>query len=163
MSHERKSSSDEYYTPKYIFDALGVSFHMDAASPKNRVFCHVPATQFITEKSLQKQWKGFVWCNPPFEGRNDKRKWLEKMFLHGRGIVLVPDRTSASWWQDASQKCDAMLMIKGKIKFIVPGGSTRNQPSNGTTLFAYGKEAVNALLNAEKTGLGTVLIRHNCL
>lgn len=112
--------SDEWYTPKYIFDSLGINFDMDVAAPKHRIYCHVPANEFITELSLLQPWSGFVWMNPPFGGRNGIQDWLNKLAIHGDGIALTPDRTSAPWWQEAAKKCDALLFVAGKIKFIKP-------------------------------------------
>ncbi len=159
MSHENKGLTDEWYTPKYVFDALGCEFDLDAASPVDRTFCHVPAKSFITEDSLNIPWEGFVWLNPPFEGRNDKAKWLNKMYWHKNGIVLTPDRSSTEWWQQAAKQCDALLMVQGKIKFIRPDGSHGMSPSNGTTLFAYGQKAVQALIRGGANNLGIVLIK----
>ncbi len=160
MSHwESKGKSDEWYTPKYVFDALGVEFDTDVASPEDRSLCHVPAKQFITSGSLQKQWIGFVWMNPPFSGRNGKSMWLNKIHNHGNGIALTPDRTSAPWWPVAASQADCFLLITGKVKFIKQDGSLGKQPGTGTTLFAYGDQAVQALKNAEKNGLGILLYK----
>lgn len=160
MAHyETTGKTDEYYTPKYIFDALGVEFDMDVAAPVDRKFCHVPAKKFITKRSLQKKWEGFIWMNPPFSGRNSKTFWFTKISDHKNGIGLSPDRTSAPWWQQASKECDAFLLVAGKIKFIMKDGQTADQPGNGTTLFAYGSKAVAALKSAENKGLGIVFVR----
>lgn len=156
---EGENKSDEHYTPKYVFDALGCQFDLDVAAPIDRSLCHVPADSFITEDSLAKEWYGFVWCNPPYGGRNSKVLWLDKMHTHGNGIALLPDRTSAPWWQAAAFKSRAILFVAGKIKFLRPDGSIGNQPSNGTCLFAYGYEAVEAIRRAEKRGLGLILIK----
>lgn len=158
MSHwERSGKSSEWYTPKYIPGALGCKFDMDVAAPKNRKFCHIPAKIFITEKSLEMPWKGFVWCNPPFGKRNSISKWLDKMAIHNNGIALTPDRTSAPWWQKASKQADAILFIKGKVKFIKPNGELGKSPSNGTTLFAYGQKGVQALITANFNKLGVLM------
>lgn len=149
--------SDEWYTPKYVFDALGCEFDLDAAAPVDRTHCHVPAKRFITENSLYCEWNGFVWLNPPFGGRNKKDPWLDKMYTHGNGLVLTPDRTSAPWWQRAVKKCDILLFVGYKIKFGRPDGTTGNQPGTGTTLFAYGPQGIAALLRAENKKLGAVL------
>lgn len=134
-----QGSSDEYYTPKHVFDALNTFFDLDAAAPKDtKTF--VPAGSFITEGSLNAEWHGFVWLNPPFGGRNSKRSWLEKMALHGNGIVLTPDRSSAEWWQYGAQTCDLLLNVKERIKFIRPDGSIAGQPNCGTTLFCLRPE-----------------------
>lgn len=146
MSHwESIGKSDEWYTPKYIFDALGVTFDMDVAAPKDRTHCHVPANEFITEGSLEREWNGFVWCNPPFGGRNSIEPWLEKMCAHYNGIALTPDRTSAAWWQRAAERANAIVFIEGKVRFINPEGQPGQQPSNGTTLFGYGWRAADIL------------------
>lgn len=160
-SWENMGKSDEWYTPKYIFDALGVRFDLEAAAPWDRSGLFVPADDFISANSLSLKWQGFVWLNPPFEGRNAKKAWLDKMHQHGNGIVLAPDRTSAPWWQEAALKCDALMMIAGKIKFIRPDGTTGDSPSNGTTLFAYGYDAVEAIKTAESNGLGIFLKREH--
>lgn len=64
-------SCDEYYTPKYIFDALNCRFDLDAAATHSAHQC-VPADKFIYTNSLKEEWNGFVWCNPPYSGRNSK-------------------------------------------------------------------------------------------
>lgn len=157
--HEAIGKSNEWYTPEYIFDALECRFDLDVAAPIDRTYCCVPANDFITSNSLNSDWEGFVWMNPPFGGRNAKTPWLDKIHKHGKGIALTPDRTSAPWWQKASRECDAMLFVNGKIKFRLPGGSYGKQPGNGTTLFAYGYNAKLALLKAEENGLGICLVK----
>ena len=154
MSHwESTGQSDEWYTPAYVFEALGCEFDLDVAHPAGRI-TNVPSKQIITANSLDQSWFGFVWMNPPFGGRNGLKPWLDKFFEHGNGIALTPDRTSAPWWQEAARKADAILFVDGKIKFLKPCGSKGKSPSNGTTLLAAGAKAVEALNRAERTGLG---------
>lgn len=151
---ERISKSDEWYTPKYIFDALQCEFDMDVAAPIDRTYCHVPAKEFIVEDSLTKDWKGFIWMNPPFGKRNGLEPWLRKISRHRHGVALVPDRTSAPWWQSAANESDALLFINHKVKFIRPNGTVGGSPSAGTVLLAYGQVAVNSLVTAEQNKLG---------
>lgn len=158
MSHwESAGKSDEYYTPEYVMNSLECSFDMDVAAPEDRKYCHVKADHFITKDSLDMQWNGFCWMNPPFGGRNSIQGWLNKLIQHGNGIALTPDRTSVEWWQDVAQRAHGVLFVAGKIKFIRPDGSIAKQPSNGTTLFAFGQQAVTALQNGSKNQLGTIL------
>ena len=154
---ENAGKSSEWYTPEYVFDALGCRFSMDVASPLNKL-TFVPAYIKICSDSLGQAWGGFVWMNSPFEGRNGLVPWLNKFFDHGNGICLTPDRTSTDWWHDAAEKADAIFYVRGKIKFIDEFGKIGKSPSNGTTLFAVGKEGVKALINAEKNGLGRCYI-----
>lgn len=142
--------SDEWYTPKYIFDALGCVFDLDVASPPNGPK-HTPCHSYYSEGSLEKPWVGFVWMNPPYGHQSTKRAWLKKFFEHGNGIALVPDRTSAPWWQEYAPKASRILFVNGKIKFERPDGTTGNQPGNGTCLFASGYKASEAL---RKSNLG---------
>jgi hypothetical protein len=162
MSHwETSGKSDEWYTPKWIFDSFGSDciFDMDVAAPEDRKHCRVPAREFITEASLERSWKGFVWCNPPFGKRNGLIPWLDKMYAHKHGIALTPDRTSAPWWQTAAKQADAVLFISPKIEFIRPDGTAGEQPGSGTTLFAYGTMACIALARAEQNGIGIMLLK----
>lgn len=154
MSHwETSGASDEWYTPAYIFEALGCHFDMDVANSFHTKG-NVPADLYLVKNSLQQEWRGFIWMNPPFGGRNALVPWLDKFFDHGNGIALTPDRTSAQWWQVAAIKADAVLFVSGKIKFERPDGSVGKSPSTGTTLFASGSKAVEILKNAGKNFLG---------
>lgn len=151
---ENSGQSDEWYTPEYVFDALGVEFDLDVAAPKCET--HVPCACHITENSLGQRWWGFIWMNPPFGGRNGLKPWLDKFFEHGDGIALTPDRTSAPWWQEAYKKADAVLFVSPKIKFERPDGSLGRSPGNGTTLFASGYIGIQALKCAQQNGLGVL-------
>ena len=153
-------ASDEWYTPRYIFDALGTDFDMDVAGASQGMD-YVPTNHRITlpQDGLTEIWNGFVWMNPPFGGRNGLVPWLDRFFRHGNGIALTPDRTSAPWWQDANRRADATLFIAGKVKFLRPDGSEGKSPGSGTTLFAAGQRAAEALRRAEVNGLGVKMRR----
>lgn len=149
---EAYGANDEWFTPAYIFDALGERFDWDVAAPVSGL-TRVPTNFYWTADSLSQDWEGFIWMNPPFGGRNGLVPWLDKFFDHGHGIALTPDRTSTDWWQDAAHKADAVLFMRGKVKFERPDGSIGKSPSNGTTLFAAGDRAVAALLRASNLGI----------
>jgi DNA N-6-adenine-methyltransferase (Dam) len=158
---ESIGASDEWYTPAYIFEALGCEFDLDVASPCIR--WHVPAKVWLTDRDdgllYAPFWHGFIWMNPPFGGRNGLVPWLDAFFRHGDGVALTPDRSSAPWWQAAVLKADAFLFVAGKIRFIRPDGSLGQSPSTGTTLFAIGEKGVGALERAARNGLGLLVHR----
>ena len=159
MSHwEEGGKSDEWYTPKYIFDALGCHFDVDVSAPEYGPM-HTPCTTWIYRDSLKEEWRGLVWMNPPFGGRNGLIPWLDKFCNHGNGIALVPDRTSAPWWQDMADWAEQIMFLDGKVRFIRPDGSLGKSPSVGTTLIAMGKSGCDALENAEREGLGRRFVR----
>lgn len=151
-SHERQGLTDEWYTPPWLFDALGVVFDTDAASPGRLVVPWVPAINHITRDSLRATWEGSVWLNPPYGKRNSIRPWLEKMYRHSNGIALVPNRTGAGWWQDSAEEADALLFVRGKIRFLRPDGSEGASPGYGNVLMAYGQACEDALMNCDLRG-----------
>lgn len=157
-AYEKAGESDEWYTPRYIFDALGERFDLDVASPPEGPR-HVPVDAFYADGSLEREWRGFVWMNPPFGHQSTKRRWLAKFFSHGNGIALVPDRTSAPWFQEFAPKADAVLWVSPKIKFERPDGTVGESPGTGTCLFASGGRAVRALLRARSLGFVTQTYR----
>lgn len=155
MSHESRGASDEWYTPKYIFDALGITFDMDVAHPRDHTHTHVPARSFLYEDALSQEWRGTIWMNPPFgNGDKAKLKWMDRFFDHDDGIALTPDRTSAPWFQRSWRRADLCLFIGPKVKFVRPNGSLGEQPGTGTVLWAVNVNAVRALHNAAAAGLG---------
>lgn len=155
--HEQSiGATDEWYTPPHVFEAMGVDFDLDVASPGFEVVPWIPAFAAYTARSLEHVWSGFVWMNPPFGGRNGLAPWLEKFFAHGNGVALVPDRTSAPWWQEWAPRADLMLTVSRKLKFIGRDGKPGGSPAQGTTLLASGATGVEALRNAARNGLGTL-------
>lgn len=156
--HEQSvGATDEWYTPPHVFEALGCSFTMDVASPGGHVVHWVPSGRHLTVNSLDLEWYGFIWMNPPFGARNGLVPWLEKFFRHSNGIALVPDRTSAPWWQKFSQLADQILFVSPKLKFIGADGRPGNSPAQGTSLFAVGERGVDALNLAASRGLGVLV------
>lgn len=153
---EGPGKSDEWYTPKYVFDALGVRFDMDVAHPAECA-THVPASRFVTANSLSTPWEGFIWMNPPFGKRNEMDPWLDKFFDHGDGVALTPDRTSAAWFRAAWGRAD-LVMFTPRIRFIRPDGTEGASPANGTALWASGPRGQAALLNAKVANLGIVAV-----
>jgi len=154
--HEQCSGkTDEWYTPPHVFDAMGVEFDLDVASPGRDVVPWIPAEAHYTSSSLgvDRPWYGFVWMNPPFGGRNGLMPWLTKFFAHGNGVALVPDRTSAPWWQTYAPRADLMLFVAPKLKFIGANGLPGPSPAQGTALLAAGPRAVAALTNASRLGV----------
>lgn len=107
-------ATSEWYTPPRIFDLLGCTFDCDVAHPGLAIVNWIPAREIITCGSLERAWAGFVWMNAPFGARNGLVPWLEKFVAHGNGIALVPDRTSAPWWQWVAPKAELILFCAPK-------------------------------------------------
>lgn len=144
-AYEAVGLSDEWYTPPEVFEAIGLRFDLDVASPGSDVVPWVPADDCYTWGSLMRPWKGRVWMNPPFGGRNGYAPWADRFLQHGNGIALAPDRTSAPWFQQFAFEADGMLFWAPKIKFLRPDGTRGESPGTGTVLISKGKECTEAL------------------
>lgn len=153
-AYEAHGESDEWYTPAYIFAALGERFDLDVAAPAEGPR-HAPCDAWYSEGSLERPWSGFVWMNPPFGHQAEKRRWLAKFFDHGNGIALMPDRTSAPWFQEFAPSADALLWVSPKVKLERPDGSVGKSPGTGTVLMATGTRGLRALKRATSLGMVT--------
>ena len=135
---QQQTTSDDYYTPKWVFDTLGLHFDLDVASPPHPTF--VPCTRYLTQKDngLTTEWAGRVWCNPPF---STPHRWVEKWHTHGNGVLLTVVSKS-KWfdnlWHDHNI---AIVMLPPTLKFV--GGSI----FIATALWAIGDDNIQALHN----------------
>ena len=150
--------TSEWFTPRFVFDALGLTFDLDPAHPgKGTPHGCVPARRVLTRKEngLLVPWpKGdLIWINAPqSEQRRAVVPWLKRFFAHGNGIFLLPARTSADYWhKDVFPNAEIVLFTDGKIKFVRPDGSRGEQPGYGNTLIGAGDVACAAL---RRSGLG---------
>jgi DNA N-6-adenine-methyltransferase (Dam) len=143
---------DEWYTPPEIFTALGLMFDLDPASPGPGHW--VPARRTLTKKDdgLACPWRGLVFMNPPFGGRNAQVPWLRKFLEHGNGVAIVRAYTSSSWWHEEMPKAELICFPRGKTKFIRPTGEVGTAPGHGIVLVGAGAVACDALLS----GLGMI-------
>lgn len=100
------STSDDYYTPKWLFDKLGVWFDVDVCAPIEGPL-HTPCTYWhsIKDDGLSQSWHGLVWMNPPY---SNSKPWVEKWLEHGSGIALLP--TSRARWFSKLWESDASIV-----------------------------------------------------
>ncbi len=136
----------EWLTPPHLVKQLGI-FDLDPCSPINAPFFHAKNNFTIIENGLNKDWFGRVYLNPPY-GKG-MEKWLEKLKLHGNGIALIFARTETKCffehiWNDA----DALLFVKGRIRFYHVSGQQGGTPGAPSVFIAYGKENAIALRNS---------------
>lgn len=156
--HEQSvGATDEWYTPAYVFEALGCEFDLDVASPGAGETPWIPARRWLWHDSLNQDWRGFIWMNPPFGKRNGIIPWMSKFIEHRNGIALTPDRTSAPWWQECACQVEAILFVSPKIKFVGADGILGRSPAQGTSLMAIGEKGCEALQRAKYRGLGVTV------
>lgn len=146
-SFERsKNTTVEWLSPPSLIKKLG-HFDLDPCTPINPPFIHAENNFTIKENGLSKEWFGRVYLNPPY-GKG-MELWMEKLKHHGNGIALLFARTEtkcffAHVWNDA----DAVLFVKGRIKFYNLDGLQTGTPGAPSIFVAYGKENAEMLKNS---------------
>ena len=148
------TTNDDWYTPRWIFDAAGLTFDMDVAAPIAPEFRTCPARRYLTvlDDGLTAPWEGTVWMNPPF---SNPAPWVDRFIAHPSGLALVP--ASNSHWRGRYVKAaDGMALLSvnsneraasyGRCKagFGRPDGSQVNYPT-ALILAARGPECVAVL------------------
>ena len=108
-------ANDELYTPKHIFDALGVIFDLDVCAPAGGGL-HVPAVEYFDLESdgLKAKWFGCVWMNPPF---SKPSPWVERFMNHNNGIALLPLSGNSRWWRKLWHSDLGVLMVEPNTGF----------------------------------------------
>lgn len=115
-------TSDDYYTPAWVFERMGLTFDLDVASPPGGV-PWVPAKRFLTQEDdgLSAPWEGRVWMNPPFSGT---AAWISRFIQHGNGVCVVPhsrSRWHAQLWASPAVFADPNLNGDSMFQFIRDG------------------------------------------
>lgn len=136
--------SDEWYTPKHIFEALGLEFDLDPCSPITGSV--VPAKQrySLPFDGLAAPWFGLVWMNPPY---SKPGPWIDKWLQHGNGVCLVP-MSKSKWFNRLWDSDAAILALQPNLKFNRPGEAPK-QIFMGCVLAALGERSYQALVNSK--------------
>jgi phage N-6-adenine-methyltransferase len=150
-----KNKSIEWYTPKWIFDKLDLVFDLDPCAPAGGV-PWIPAKNHysLIDDGLTSSWgdkNNLIWLNPPYGVSTGA--WLKKMHEHRNGIALVFARTDCAWFHDYVAKADAILFLKGRVRFVDALGVTKGSGAgSGSMLIAWGDLSIKALEDMKDYG-----------
>ena len=141
------STSDDYYTPPEVFEALALTFNLDVSAPKGGV-PRIPARSHysIEDDALSKPWHGRVWMNPPF---SNTAPFADRFMEHRHGVALLP--TSRARWFGRLWLSDAAIVhpvSTPMFQFVRDGKRTNIYMP--VILAAFGDECVRALSNVGK-------------
>jgi phage N-6-adenine-methyltransferase len=133
--------SDEWYSPKSLFDDLNLHFDLDVASAIDNK-SHVPATRRYTieDDGLVQTWEGRVWMNPPY---SKPSPWVTKWLEHCNGIALLP-MAKSRWFNELMQSEAKFVLLPSTFKFDSPEGKPLSLMM-GSTLWALGDDNVEAI------------------
>jgi hypothetical protein len=135
-------TSDDYYTPKWIFEALGLEFDLDVSSPVGGI-SWIPAKRYFTQydDGLAQDWNGQrVWMNPPY---SNPSKWVAKWLENANGVCLVP-MSKSKWFEVLWENCGGIVAMPANLKFV-NGQSEKASIFMPVVLAAIGDENVSAL------------------
>jgi hypothetical protein len=135
-------TTNDYYTPKWLFDSMGLTFDIDVAAPAQRI-PWIPAQRWFSQvdDGLAQDWGGqLVWMNPPF---SNTTPWVNKFINNGNGLALLVVSRS-KWFAQLWDKADAVMATPADLKFERPDGNAK-AISFQTFLFALGEPATAAL------------------
>lgn len=161
FTHEPgNGGSQEWWTPPWVFQALGFEFDLDPCSPPAPAAPWIPAERRISlpDDGMRQEWGGRVWLNPPY-GRETAR-WVNRLREHDEGgIALVFARIDTPWAQSAMAEADAVCFVRGRVEFVPgPGavvrrGDGRSRSGAPSMLLAFGGDCAVAV---ERAGIGVV-------
>ena len=111
---------DQYYTPKWVFDALGMTFNVDVCAPIGGV-SWIPAVNYFDEQrdGLAHKWEGNVWMNPPY---SKPKPWIQKFIEHGQGIGLIAMSRSNSFYSLWNNPDVSIAVPEKHMTFVTPEG-----------------------------------------
>lgn len=112
------SKSDNWSTPKWLYDVLNKQYNFDDD----------PCPLRTKEDGLKRNWGKKVFVNPPY---SNITKFIEKGIKEiEKGnteliIYLLPARTDTKWFHNYIYKKREIIFLKGRLKF---GNSKNSAP-----------------------------------
>ena len=142
-------TSDDCYTPRWVFDAMGLEFDLDVAAPVGGPW-HVPAKRYYTaeDDGLVQSWDGLVWCNPPYSAMG---KWVSRYQRHDRIALMGFVQSETLWVPEVFDAAEAVAFIS--CDFARPdGGKYRWRHQVFVAFRGVGTEPAERLAHADKYG-----------
>ena len=135
------SNSDEWETPRWLFDRLNerFSFTIDVAATRENRLCD--AWYDSRDDGLTQSWEGErVFCNPPY---SQISLWAHKFAFEAKNasliVALIPARPDTAWWNDYIKTADLVHFIRGRLHF---GDSKNSAPFPSAIAFWFGLERI---------------------
>lgn len=134
-------TTDDYYTPKWLFDKMSIAFDLDVASPPDGP-PFVPCAAYLTQADdgLECAWHGRVWMNPPY---SKPAPWVDRFIAHNHGVALLP--FAKSKWCQALYDSTVKLVYLYAMAFYRPDRTVKITAPFSLGLWAFGDDCVDAI------------------
>lgn len=150
-------ASDEFWTPKPLFDALNAEFRFTVDAASSHENAKLPRHWTPAENGLDQSWRHErVWCNPPY---SEIYPWVKKAWravTAGRSdvaelvVMLLPAWTDRAWWSEFIEdnregrghlllRCETRF-LRGRVRFGFPGdpeGRSGESPTFGSVIVIW--------------------------
>ena len=135
-------TSDEWYTPKWLFDLMAIRFDLDPASSPPELSV-VPAARIFTvdDDGLSQPWEGRVWQNPPY---SKPTPWVSRFIDHGHGRALLPASRGGRWVDRMWTDCDGVVLCR-PFAFTRGDDTVHPMAPFRSFLWAFGEDCVEAI------------------
>lgn len=147
------ATTDERFTPAWVFDGLGLEFDLDPASPLHHDTA-VPARRKLTveDDGLTAPWEGLVWLNPPY---SNAAPWADRFIDHANGVWLSPYANS-KWFFRMLRAAD-LVGFAADFAFVHPEHSGQRA---GMALFfaAFGVPSRRALARLARADVHDIVL-----
>lgn len=135
-------ANDELYTPKELFDKLGLEFDLDVASNYNEHVATPSKYRFtIEDDAFTKEWFGRVWMNPPF---SKPGPWVARWLEHGNGVALLPMSGNSRWMHNLWESEASFVKLQPNTCFLNQDGKGQ-KIMFGLNLWAMGADNIEAI------------------
>lgn len=147
---ENKDYSDEWYTPRWLMEAMGITFELDPCSGQTTTIAPIRFIRAWGDNGLEMDWMGLrAFTNPPY---SSKVAFIDRSRANGDGVVLIPASTGAAWFQEAARNADAIVLIGKRVHFDCPAGQKKSRNGRDSALIVHGKFCHDALKAAIDSG-----------
>jgi len=151
---EHEPNTDDWYTPAWIFEGMGVEFGMDVCAPPGGIDW-IPAAVSLSESDdgLTTPWVGNVWCNPPYSAPT---QWCRKWATHTPGgCILIRADLSTGGPYAALAAADALYFPDRRLQFVNGQGGATGLVTFSTVILACGRVCADGLHRLAATRGGT--------
>ena len=148
-----RTTTDDWYTPAWVFEGMGVTFDLDVAAPDGGVpWIPTKHCYTIADDGLLQPWFGLVWCNPPYSA---PAPWCRKWATHSDGLLLIRADLSTSGPATAFAAATSIHAPGKRLQFVNGQGGKTGVVSFSTVILGRGKMADRALVNLERARGGS--------